>query len=100
MTRSKVQPEPGDGLTQQGTKEFSEELYAVLIDKTEGETNRRLIGAYEREEQEQIKELIEDGDAGLIAYFGMYAWFMKTTGLKESERMAALMTPTQVEEED
>ena len=44
----KVKPEPGDGLTQQDIREFSEELYAVLIDKTEGEINRRLIGAYGR----------------------------------------------------
>ena len=80
--------------------EFSEELYAVLIDKTEWEINRRLIGAYEREKHEQKKELLEDGDAGLIAYYGMYTWFMKTTGLKQSERMVALMTPKQVKEEE
>ena len=43
---------------------------------------------------------MEDGDAGLMAYFGMYSWFMKTTGLKQSESMAALMTPKQVKEED
>ena len=29
----------GDGVTQQDIRDFSEDLYAVLIDKTEGEVN-------------------------------------------------------------
>ena len=34
------------------------------------------------------------GDAGLKAYFEMYVWFMETTGLRQPERMSALITPT------
>ena len=43
-----------------------------------------------------IQGYSDDGDAGLTAYFGMYAWFMKTTGLTQPERVSALMTPKQV----
>ena len=40
------------------------------------------------------------GDAGLKEYFEMYAWFMKTTGLRQSERMVALMTPKPAKSDD
>ena len=85
---------PGDGITQQDIRDFSEDLYAVLIDKTEGEVNRRLIGTYERAKLDMRTHGETYGDAGLKAYFEMYAWFMTTTGLRQSERMAALITPT------
>ena len=42
----------------------------------------------------------QDEDAGLKAYFEMYAWFMRTTGLRQPERMAALMTPKQAKSEE
>ena len=39
-------------------------------------------------------------DAGLVAFFEMYAWFMVTTGLHQSERMASLLTPKQVKNDE
>ena len=43
------------------SKDFSEDLYAVLIDRTEGEVIRRLIGTYDR----ATHAMRIDGDAGL-----------------------------------
>ena len=82
---------PWGTVTQDEIRNSSEDLYAVLVDRTEGEVNRRLIGTHERAKGDV--NLRDSGDAGLRAYFEMYAWFMKTTGLRQSERMAALMTP-------
>ena len=67
---------------------------AVLTENTEGELNRRVIGPYTRCSARRQRE------AGLKAFFDLYAWFMRTTGLKHSERMSALMTPKQVKSDE
>ena len=71
--------------------EFSEELYSVILDKTEGETHRRVTGCYRR-----LKEQANGNkaSAGLKTYLYICWWFMKTTGLNTSHRLSALMTPT------
>ena len=68
--------------------EFNEELYTVLLDKTEGEAHRRVTGCYRR-----LKDAGKKG-AGLKTYLYLCWWFMKTTGLHMSQRLSALMTPT------
>ena len=71
---------PRGTVTQDEIRNISEDLYAVLIYRTDREVNGRLIGTYERAKGDV--NLRGFGGAGLRAYFDMYAWFMKTTGLR------------------
>ena len=59
---------------------LNEDLYGVLMDKTEGE-------AYAR-----VKAVTQG--MGLEAYVKLYKWFMGTTGLGLTERARAVMSPT------
>ena len=56
--------------------------------------DRRLVGTF------QMAHGQGRNDAGLAAFLGMNAWFTKTTGLRQSERMASLITPNQVKSDE
>ena len=56
--------------------------------------NRRVMASYRMAQKNETK------DGGYRAFFEMWAWFMKTTGLKLSERMTALMRPGSAKSEE
>ena len=58
---------------------FNEDLYVVLIDKTEGEALTRVRAAAHGK--------------GISAYMNLYKWFTGTTGMAVAERMRRIMTP-------
>ena len=59
-----------------------------------------LTGTYERARQDLRDNGSSDGDALLVAFFDMHTWFTRTTGLKHTERLAALMTPKPVKSDE
>ena len=58
---------------------FEEDLYVVLIDKTEGEALTRVRAAAHGK--------------GISAYMNLYKWFTGTTGMAVTECMRKIMTP-------
>ena len=63
-------------------EQLSEELYYVLVEKTEGDAGLRVNSG-------------ETGD-GLQAYMRLYLWFAGTTGLALTEKTRELMHPNPV----
>ena len=56
--------------------EFNEELFTVLLDKTEGEVYRKVAN----QEHKAMRHGLTD--AGMKAYIMIYVWFTETTGLQ------------------
>ena len=81
------------GLQMQDLESFDEDLAAVLIDKTAGTLHVKTVAICDRARNERKR------DGGLRAYFEIHTWFMRTTGLKLSERMRSLMKPQQAKSE-
>ena len=65
---------------------LNEELYYVLVEKTEGEAAHR-VG-------------LTDTGAGLLAYQRLYLWFAGTSGLALSERVRLLMNPEPIKRDE
>ena len=63
----------------------SEDLYYVLVEKTEGDAALRVNSG-------------DPGD-GIRAYMRVYLWFAGTTGLALTEKTRMLMQPTPVKHE-
>ena len=78
---------------EQEWERLSEDLYSVLLDRTDGELHRKVVNAGARADAKGRK------DAGGMAYIQVYAWFMESTGLKMSERRGAWMNPQPVKHE-
>ena len=74
--------------------EFNEELFAVMLDKTEGEVYRKVAS----QEHKAMRHGLTD--AGMKAYMMMYVWFIETTGLQLSERLMHLMRPVAAKHEE
>ena len=62
-------------------KAFNESLYAVLVDKTEGEARQRVKAA--------------QNGKGLSAFKRVFEWFTITSGLGIAERRSKIMIPEQ-----
>ena len=71
-------------MMQPDIRDCSEDLYAVLIDKTECEVNRRLIGTNERAKQEMKDNGKQAGDAGLKAYLCLVLEDNRTPTVREN----------------
>ena len=74
--------------------EFNEELFTVLLDKTEGEVYRKVAN----QEYDTLRNGLKD--AGMKAYVMIYVWFTETTGLQLSERRMRLMRPAAAKKEE
>ena len=74
--------------------EFNEELYTVLLDKTEGEVYRKVAN----QEQKTLRNGLRD--AGMKAYMMVYVFFTETTGLQLSDRRMHLMRPAAANNEE
>ena len=66
-------------------KRISEDIYYVLVEKTEGDAGLRVNSG-------------ETGE-GLNAYMRLYLWFAGTTGLALTEKTRELMAPNPVKHE-
>ena len=73
---------------------FDEDLVAVLIDKTVGALHTKTVAICDKARNDR------NNDGGLRAYFEIHTWFMRTTGLKFSERMRSLTKPPQAKSEE
>ena len=82
------------GMTKDKWAGICEDIYAVLLDKTEGELHRKVVNQGDKSATGM------QCDGGAKAYLQVYMWFMETTGLKLSERRSALMTPSRARNED
>ena len=76
---------PG-GWTDHDYEKFSDELYGLLVDRTEGEALERVQGGAE-------------GD-GIEAYGRLVLWYMHTTPLNLQKRCAASVTPMPVKKDE
>ena len=56
-------------------EKLSEDIYAVLLGRTDGELHRKVVNAGSRADAAGHK------DGGAKAYMQVYAWFMESTGL-------------------
>ena len=75
-------------------KALNEDLFAVLLDRTEGEMRRRVINQGTRAAAGQRNY------GGVKAYLAVYLWCMDTTGFQMSERGAYIMVPMQATGEE